>query len=174
MAVLGALSVEPMSGSAIRESIRDVLGHFWSESYGQIHPALTQLERQRFVDRRHGARAGSSLYSLTDAGRTRLRELLASPIQTSPHRNGLLLRLFFGRVLGPAACRELVLTARGEALHRQAAQMEIRRVIAAESGIDPYVGITLSFGEHANRAVLTWADETLALLAKLSAETPEP
>ncbi len=39
-AVLGALSVMPMTGYAVRESIRDVLGHFWSESFGQIYPAL--------------------------------------------------------------------------------------------------------------------------------------
>jgi DNA-binding PadR family transcriptional regulator len=39
-AVLGALSVMPMTGYALREAIRDVLGHFWSESFGQIYPTL--------------------------------------------------------------------------------------------------------------------------------------
>jgi DNA-binding PadR family transcriptional regulator len=27
-----------MTGYAVREEIRQVLGHFWSESYGQIYP----------------------------------------------------------------------------------------------------------------------------------------
>jgi DNA-binding PadR family transcriptional regulator len=37
-AVLGALSVEPMTGYEIRQVIADVLGHFWHESFGQIYP----------------------------------------------------------------------------------------------------------------------------------------
>jgi len=43
LAVLGALSVQPMTGYAVREEIRQLLGHFWSESYGQIYPALAEL-----------------------------------------------------------------------------------------------------------------------------------
>jgi DNA-binding PadR family transcriptional regulator len=45
LAILGGLSIEPMTGYALRENIRNVLGHFWSESYGQIYPTLTELER---------------------------------------------------------------------------------------------------------------------------------
>ncbi|GAA3112307.1 hypothetical protein [Streptosporangium carneum] len=30
-AVLGALNLQPMTAYALREAIRDVLGHFWSE-----------------------------------------------------------------------------------------------------------------------------------------------
>ena len=57
MAVLGALSTEPMTGYALREAIRDVLGHFWSESFGQIYPTLQALEDAGHVERRGGARA---------------------------------------------------------------------------------------------------------------------
>ena len=39
-AVLGALSIQPMTGYAVRENIQNVLGHFWSESFGQIYPTL--------------------------------------------------------------------------------------------------------------------------------------
>ena len=51
-AVLGGLSVESMTGYALREAIRDVLGHFWSESFGQIYPTLAELERAGHVQRR--------------------------------------------------------------------------------------------------------------------------
>ena len=114
-AVLGALSVEPMTGYALRESIRDVLGHFWSESFGQIYPTLAQLEGQGFVKRRGSSRPGSSTFAITASGGARLRQLLAQPIQPVPPRNGLMLRLFFGRHLGPEACRSLVLEARADA-----------------------------------------------------------
>ncbi|MBZ5713924.1 PadR family transcriptional regulator [Nannocystis pusilla] len=170
MAVLGALSVEPMSGYALREAIRDVLGHFWNESFGQIYPALTSLEEQGFVARQPGARSGSSVFTLTPAGRQRLQALLSQPIQTAPPRNGLLLRLFFGRVLGAAACRALVTAARDEAAGHLAAYAKIRETTAAEGGVDPYMGLTLSFGEHVSRAVLAWADEALATLSHLPGE----
>ena len=45
VAVLGALSVEPMSGYAARRAITETLGHFWSESFGQIYPTLASLAR---------------------------------------------------------------------------------------------------------------------------------
>ena len=51
LAVLGALSVEPMSGYAVRAAITGTLGHFWSESFGQIYPTLARLESERLVVR---------------------------------------------------------------------------------------------------------------------------
>lgn len=167
MAVLGALSVEPMSGYALREAIRDVLGHFWNESFGQIYPTLTRLEEQGHVARQPGARPGSSVFMLTPSGRARLHALLSEPLQTAPPRNGLLLRLFFGRVLGAAACRKLVEATRAQVHASLASYAEIRRTTAAEGGVDPYIGVTLSFGEHIARATLAWADETLATLSRL-------
>ena len=110
-AVLGALSIEPMTGYALREMIRDVLGHFWSESFGQIYPALNALHRDGLVER-------GDKFSITPAGRARLRELLLQPVQEVPPRNGLMLRLFLGRTLGVASCRELISDARAEAARR--------------------------------------------------------
>src|SRR5918992_3424260 len=89
-AVLGGLSVQPMTGYALREAIREVLGHFWSESFGQIYPTLAELERKGHVRRRGSSRPGSSIYAITPKGRARLRELLAQPIQPTPPRDGLM------------------------------------------------------------------------------------
>jgi DNA-binding PadR family transcriptional regulator len=96
-AVLGALSVQPMTGYALREAITNVLGHFWSESYGQIYPTLAELQRQGHVERHGSSRTRSSTFAITASGTARLKELLAQPVQAVPPRNGLLLRLFFGR-----------------------------------------------------------------------------
>ncbi|WP_411722563.1 PadR family transcriptional regulator [Mycetocola sp.] len=41
-AILGALSIMPMTGYTLREEIRDTLGHFWSESFGQIYSTLAE------------------------------------------------------------------------------------------------------------------------------------
>ena len=125
-AVLGALSVMPMTGYALREAIREVLGHFWSESFGQIYPALADLEQRGDVRRAGSGRTGASTFAITPAGEARLKELLGEPVQEVPPRNGLMLRLFFGRQLGPQACRSLVLGARAEAERRLAQSMAAR------------------------------------------------
>ena len=97
----------PKTGYALREQFRDTLGHFWSESFGQIYPALAELERQGLVDRRTHEGSRSATFGVTGAGIARLREHLAEPPQKSKPRNGLMLRLFFGSQLG-AECSQLV------------------------------------------------------------------
>jgi DNA-binding PadR family transcriptional regulator len=174
-AVLGGLSVEPMTGYALREAIREVLGHFWSESFGQIYPTLAELERKGHVRRLNAARTGASTFAITPSGLTRLKELLAQPVQHVPPRNGLMLRLFFGRHLGPAACRSLVLHARAEAESRLRQYEAIRQDVLLEddpAGDRPYWLLTISAGEHSARAAVAWADDALAVLDQLEQPTP--
>ncbi|WP_406067734.1 PadR family transcriptional regulator [Micromonospora sp. NBC_01638] len=167
MAVLGALSTEPMTGYALREAIRDVLGHFWSESFGQIYPALAELERNGFVRRSGSAKAGSSTFAITPSGTRRLRELLAQPIQAVPARNGLLLRLFFGRTLGVEVCRALIAEAEAEAQQRLLQFDELAVQIAGEpqyADDAPFWQLTISAGRHSAHAAIAWAQECLAAL----------
>jgi DNA-binding PadR family transcriptional regulator len=157
----------PMTGYALRAAIRDVLGHFWSESFGQIYPTLADLADRGLVSRQGGARRKASVFSLTDAGRARLRELLVQPPQAAPPRNGLLLRLFFGRQLGVAGCRTLLLDAKADAEARLSGFEALRREVAADAEVSderPYFLLTISAGEHTARAALAWADESLAVL----------
>ncbi|WP_104164394.1 PadR family transcriptional regulator [Cryobacterium sp. N22] len=174
MAVLGGLSIAPMTGYALREQIRDALGHFWAESFGQIYPALTALERDGLIERQAALRAGSSTFALTPLGTERLRELLAeTPVMPKP-RNGVLLRLFFGRQLGEEACRQLVADTRATAEAELAEMRRIREELQADTGPDaPYILLTVLAGEHAARASLAWADEALGVLDGLaSAASP--
>jgi DNA-binding PadR family transcriptional regulator len=174
-AVLGALSVEPMTGYAVREAIRDVLGHFWSESFGQIYPALAELERKGHVRRRGSRRRGSSTFAITAAGRRRLKDLLAEPVRPEPPRNGLMLRLFFGRELGPAACRSLVERTKADAERRLEELRSIRSEIEqddAHAGDRPYWLLTVAGGEHGARATIAWADEALAAIDRIPPHRP--
>jgi DNA-binding PadR family transcriptional regulator len=174
-AVLGALSVAPMTGYALREAIRDVLGHFWSESFGQIYPTLAALVRDGHV-RRIGARRRASMFEITTSGTARLKELLAAPVQPAPPRHGLMLRLFYGRQLGAPACRALVLQARADAEGNLAHYQAIRRHLLDEedsTGDHPYSLLTNSAGEHTARAAIAWADQALAELAVLDPHDEE-
>ena len=171
-AVLGALSVAPMTGYALREAIKNVLGHFWSESFGQIYPTLANLERQRLVTRRGSSRPGSSTFAITASGQARLTELLEQPIQPEPPRNGLMLRLFFGRHLGPENCRSLISEAMADAQRRLAQYQEIRHQLETNHGHQqdhPYWLLTVSAGEHTARAAIEWADQALTALDQIDA-----
>jgi DNA-binding PadR family transcriptional regulator len=175
LAVLGALSVEPATGYALREAIRDVLGHFWSESFGQIYPALAVLERQGHVRRSGGSRAGSSVFTITESGTARLRELLSEPVQAVPPRNGLLLRLFFGRTLGAQGCRALIVEARTAAERQLAEYHALVPELSAEdeqAQDHPFWLLTVSAGQHAATATINWATEALAALDDLAARQP--
>jgi len=172
LAVLAALSVTAMTGYALRDAILERLGAFWSESFGQIYPALSRLREAGHVEALGGERTGSSTYGLTASGRAQLVELMREPPVRTPPRNGMLLRLFFGDVLGARACRELVEEYRGIAAHQLTELAEARRATEADDAGTPqrpYQLMTISAGEHSAHAALAWADETLSALDALIA-----
>jgi DNA-binding PadR family transcriptional regulator len=169
LAVLGALSVQPMSGYAVRAAITDVLGHFWSESFGQIYPALARLEDGGLIERDADGKTSGSTYRLTRSGRERLVALLREPIPAGPPRNGTLLRLFFGGLLGADECRAILSEARTRAEQQLALLDALRAGLEAEVADDAgarYRLLTVLAGQHAARAQLAWADEADALLAE--------
>jgi DNA-binding PadR family transcriptional regulator len=165
LAVLGALSVEPMSGYAVRQAITDTLGHFWSESFGQIYPALARLEAQGLIKRSGAGQTSGSTFRLTESGRRHLVVLLREPLPAPPPRNGTLLRLFFGRLLGVEDCRAIVV----DVLERATASLDELRVVRAEVAADPdpnapFWLLTVLAGEHSARAQIAWANEALGVL----------
>lgn len=167
VAVLGALTTEPMTGYTIRQMIQEVLGQFWGESYGQIYPTLHRLVGAGLVAPDAQGRTSGTTFRITPSGRCRLRALLREPIPATPPRNGRLLRLFFGAELGADACVALLEEARAAAvaglatLEREHAEVEGETDTGAA-----YRLITISAGLHAARAQIAWAEESLAALRR--------
>lgn len=171
-AVLGALSIEPMSGYDIKEVLGRSVGHFWSESYGQIYPSLKQLAADGLVTSRIEAGTGRPdrhIYSLTEAGWKELRSWLARPAESQKSgRNELLLKLFFGRHAAAATNLEHVHRHRKFLTDLIAQYEAIEAELNAQADPDqPYWLITLRHGLFAARASAAWCDETLAHLSDL-------
>ena len=175
-AILGLLSIEPMSGYDIRRNLDESLSHFWSESYGQIYPALRRLEAARLIApvKQAGAGAGARrkrLYTLTPQGRARLRAWLAEAPKPQPPRNELMLKLFFGRLAPPGA-----MAAHIRRLQVQQEQLldtleNIEQQLAAERAGHPdlpYWLLTLRAGTERAKALLDWSDSALATLKAAS------
>jgi len=169
-ALLGLLSLGPMSGYDIRQLIPQSIGHFWSESYGQIYPGLKRLAAAGLVAKKTERKKGSPdrhVYSLTADGRERLRAWLKLPVAEVVPRNELLLKLFFGEQVSPMVSREHVQTYL--ASHQQKFQTygAIAKTLRKECGKDarlPFWLMTLSMGRHQSAAMVKWCKETLAEL----------
>lgn len=169
LAILGVLAVEPSTGYGIRQSISTTIGHFWSESYGQIYPTLAELEKKGLV---RSERVGGHriLYTATPSGMEHLSDLLRQEHSSAPTRDATLLRLFFGRFLGREGCKRLLL-ADLHACELQLKEFGILRENLESTAADdqhlPYWLITLRNGELATEARIAWATESLAALEGL-------
>ncbi len=170
-ALLGLLGIEPMSGYDLKQLIAWSVGHFWREGYGQIYPTLQKLEKQRLVTKKTQRQKGKpdrNIYSLTAAGRERLKRWLSEPASPEVPRNELLLKLFFGQWLPGAMSRRQVEQRRQLWNQQLVEYVAIRKRLFKENtegnpGL-PFWEITLSYGEHIAKAQLAWSDETLKKL----------
>ncbi|MGD0938071.1 MAG: PadR family transcriptional regulator [Terracidiphilus sp.] len=174
--ILGMLSLAPSgSGYELHKAIEETFGSFWGESYGQIYPALKRLAADGLI-----VPSGSALetkkrrqpYSLTDAGRTKLRAWLAQPFQNDPPRNEFMLKLFFGHEATPGVTishvRELQ-RRNGLMLTTLEGIEKMSREQQSQDPNRPYWMLTLELGLVMTKAALEWGESALAQLASLEA-----
>lgn len=174
-ALLGFLARRPRSGYDIRRAIDASTSNFWQESYGQIYPMLRRLEEEGLATRTTKAGRGGRtrhVYAITEDGRQELHRWLEEPTDPEVVRHELLLKLFFGREVGPDVCirqleaygaREREFIEKYEAI---AADLE---ATAADDPELPYWLMTLRFGLSRRRAALDWCEQTLAELRTMAA-----
>jgi DNA-binding PadR family transcriptional regulator len=164
----------PMSGYDIKALIPESIGHFWSESYGQIYPSLKRMEAAGLVEKKTERKKGKpdrNVYLLTRQGREELRQWLRLPVVSAVPRNELLLKLFFGRQIPGSASRKHVEEYREKHRALLARYEAVERALKREHGGDPdlpYWLMTLSMGRYTSRAMLRWCEETLERLEKLA------
>jgi len=171
--LLGLLAIEPMSGYDLGLTIRESIGHFWNESYGQIYPNLKKLAAEEFVTakvQRQKGKPDRHIYSITKKGRERLAKWLAVPPQPEVPRNELLLKLFFSAQVTPdlpiAYLERMVATERG--LLRRFEQIHEAIDRSRQYPDTPYWKMAARFGELELEAHLRWAEEALAELKELN------
>lgn len=169
-AVLGMLSICPMSGYNIKKFMEQSTSNFWNESYGQIYPILKQLTDEELTTARTEKQEGKPeryIYTLTENGWDELRRWLTEPIEWTVERNELLLKLFFGRqvpISTNIAHLQKFRALQERVLHKYT---EIEKSLKTEGLPDldlSYSLITLSYGLHRCRSLLEWCEETLATL----------
>ncbi len=175
-AVLGMLSMGLKTGYAMKKHVEGNLGHYWSESYGQIYPTLRQLVDEGLATCTEERRKGKpmrNLYSITPSGRKELREWLAMPPEPQPQRSELLLKLSLGNRVSFETCQKLIRD------YRQQCEQDLGYLDDIESALcgpgahhrdQPYWLMTLRHGRAIREAELAWCGETLAHLRRLAAK----
>jgi DNA-binding PadR family transcriptional regulator len=173
--LLGLLTVEPMSGYDLGQSIRASIGFFWNESYGQIYPNLKKLAAAGLVTAKTEKQKGKpdrQVYSITPSGRAHLEKWLAVEPQPEGPRNELLLKLFFGAQAGPETVIGYVerMAQRENAFLKKFREVEREQIAQMKRYPDaPYWRMAARFGQLELEAHLRWAEETLTALRKMAA-----
>ncbi|GCF10040.1 PadR family transcriptional regulator [Dictyobacter arantiisoli] len=176
-AILGMLTIAPMSGYDLKKFTEKSMNYFWNENYAWIYPTLKQLEQEGLVvssQEKQEGRPDRHLYTLTEQGRAELRRWLNEPtVFHETPRNEHLLKMFFADQVPLSITIEQMRFWR-EALQNMLTSLEDldrqASVVALEQKVPqgrPYRLLALSYGLHMGRAQLVWCEETIAKLEGL-------
>ena len=169
--LLGLLSLGPMSGYEMRQMMERSTANFWTESYGQIYPALKRMVKDGLATVEEQSKDGRAkkVYKLTGEGERRLRAWLGVEAKPQVHRNELLLKVFFGDQALRGAIAAQVVAERErceEALERYEATVLRMEVEHARHPAMPYWRMAARCGMAHAKATIAWCDETFAELEK--------
>ena len=176
-AIMGILSMGPMSGYDIKKKFEQSLSYFWSESYGQIYPILKKLAHQelatRSIERQEG-KPDRHIYVLTDKGQKALQDWMIQPVGRQIGRHEILLKLFFGQQVS------LTDNIRQIEHFRKLQSQKLKEIKATEDLLKAdykdnpnlsYWLMTVRYGQYVNQAYLQWSKETLAVLRGMKQES---
>lgn len=167
--ILGLLSHEELTGYDIKKRIDKALKYFWGASYGSIYPTLNGLLNDEMVTKMEIKENGrnKAIYSITEKGRTHLKNWLDIPVEKDEIRYETLLKLFFGDDIGEKRTLE----------HVKSFEMKIRKELPClddsvnvlenakcASEAHKYYLLTAMFGVKVYNAYLEWCMEAEKIL----------
>lgn len=164
--ILGLLFEAPMTGYDIKGIIDHRFRFFWSESYGQLYPALRSLNAQGLIDEIADetlSNRSKKLYQITTRGIDALKAWLHLPVEKETIRLEILLKMYFSDLVSP----EIMLShlKRFEQAHQQDLMVlnfyekELKAVLHDHPNHEHVLRV-IDFGQKANEAYLRWSKET--------------
>lgn len=168
--LLGLLNIHPQSGYDLKSNIEKTVGYFWNESYGQIYPTLSLLEKNGLIAKSKTKSSNArqrQVYTITNKGRATLKTWLQQPIVLPKVRNELLLKIFFGESnsLQDNIKHIKDYLQQTQQLHNMLKQIE--KIVVLHPQYDPkkpYNLLTIRFGLLATEAEIKWCKQTLKTL----------
>ncbi len=164
--ILGLLAEQPLSGYMIKKIVDLRFKFFWSESFGQIFPALKALSAAGLVaecPQESASAHAAKQYQITPAGKSALVEWLSQPVEKESLRLEILLKTYFSNyaqpnvMLGHLAAFE---QSHAQQLHiLNLFQKELEQIPDEDENHREVLRV-IDFGLKANRAYLDWCRET--------------
>jgi PadR family transcriptional regulator, regulatory protein AphA len=173
-AILGLLTIQPMSGYDLRKHLGESLNFFWAESNGQIYPTLKKLMADEWIipiETQQCGRRTRQQYALTPVGRNQLKKWLAKPPHIQPPRNELILKLFLGRSAQNGALLQHVNAFKRRHEEVLGLLLNFRKTIPTDNARSPdldYWMLCLEHGIRLRQAEVKWCSVTLAELGSSS------
>ena len=98
MVILGLLSHENLTGYDIKKRIDGAINFFWKGSFGNIYPALKDMEQTGLLTKKEESAGGREkiTYRITDEGKKVLKNWLREEQASNELKYETLLKLFFG------------------------------------------------------------------------------
>lgn len=166
--VLGMLAIENLSGYEIIKIIKSSTNHFWSESEGQIYPALAKCVKDGLATcKEYSAEKtgrAKKIYSITEKGKKELNAWLKKETHPALIRNELLLKLFFGKNIPIEDNIHHIVHYKKQLESELILYKKIRAEIAIKNKKSPHLKywlMTVDYGIEISQAELSWCKKSL-------------
>jgi DNA-binding PadR family transcriptional regulator len=169
-ALLGLVGEQPASGYDLLRTFNTSLAHVWPATQSQVYSELNKLTDLGLLQVGAEGPRGRKEYALTASGQAELLRWLADVPAPKPHRNELLLRVFFLNRLTPHQARAF-LQARmqhAEAYHQSLRQVELD-IKDDTDALAVYGRLALEYGLRLSALERDWAQWSLEQLARIAA-----
>jgi DNA-binding PadR family transcriptional regulator len=164
-AVLGLLSMAPMSGYELAQAVSRSIAHFWPMSKTQVYSELGRLEGLGYIEGTDVAQErlpDKRVFNLTEGGERVLDAWLSSDHGEGPTiRMPALVKLFFAHRMTKEQHEQLMLDFKADAEDALERLVPLAELLG---GYPPaaYARATLRNGILSTEACVAWADEVLA------------
>lgn len=181
-ALLGILSLEPMTGYEVKQFFDSSVQHFWNAELSQIYPTLKSLEESGFVDMRvevQQNRPNRKIYAITDDGRTEFERWFRAPQPPADLRDPFLIKVFFGTDI-PVEDTIILLRRQmeeqqkmllfSETVLRDKITIGVKHWHSSRHGM--FWSLTLDLACAYRRAYIAWCEQSMLILDASMADAP--
>ena len=168
MVILGLLCHEDLTGYDIKKRIDGVISFFWKGSFGNIYPALKDMETQKLIEKSDTSIGGREriTYHITESGRDSLKNWLSDEQASNELRYETLLKLFFG------GAQDKKITLHNIELFEEQVKGDLKALqgytTILEQNLEEedhlYFYLTASFGIETYEAYLKWCEKSKKML----------
>ncbi|MCX7708534.1 MAG: PadR family transcriptional regulator [Clostridia bacterium] len=168
-AILGVLDMRPCSGYDIKKFCDSGISHFWNENFGHIYPVLKELEKEGSITKaveQGDGKPSRNVYSITQKGKEELTQWLLQPVEHSPARLELLLKLYFAKSIPAASMIEELERVKEKHAQRLETLLKMEKLFLGNETAKSDAGFpfwlsTLRYGIYDAEFRIKWCEETI-------------